>query len=126
MKIFFIFLAFLIVDCSDSDDIISQETEKQTLDTLRKEITDMADESTCSEKFTCDFVGFGSKPCGGFWEYLVYSNSIDVTEFLAKVETYNKIEKEYNIKHGIFSDCMAVTPPTDVICENSKCKAVYN
>ena len=126
MKTFFIFLAFLMVDCSNSNDITSQETEKQTLDTLRKEIVDMADESTCSEQFTCDFVGFGSKPCGGFWEYLVYSNSIDVAEFLAKIETYNKLEKEYNIKHGIASDCMIVMPPTNVICDNGKCKAVYN
>ena len=91
----------------------------------------MADESTCSEQFTCDFVGFGSKPCGGFWEYLVYSrmkkhtNSND-DEFLAKIKTYNKLEKEYNIKHGIASDCMIVMPPTNVICDNGKCKAVYN
>ena len=56
----------------------------------------------------------------------MYSNSIDVVDFLAKVKTYNELEKKYNTKYGMMSDCMAVSPPNKVICENGKCKAIYN
>ncbi len=85
----------------------------------------MADESLCSDENTCYSVGFGSKPCGGFWEYLVYSNSIEVVDFLAKIQDYNELEKKYNVKYNILSDCFLVMPPKETICENGKCKAVY-
>ncbi len=126
MKYLLVFLTFLAIDCSNADDIVSQEVEKKALETLAKEIKTLADASICSSEFTCDYVGFGSKPCGGNWEYLVYSNSIDVVDFLAKVKTYNELEKKYNAKYSIMSDCMAVSPPNKIICENGKCKAIYN
>lgn len=126
MKFLFIFLTFLVTNCNDTDDNISQEVEKKELENLAKEIKAIANESVCSNEFVCDFTGFGSKPCGGNWSYLVYSNSIDVVDFLAKVKTYNELEKKYNIKHGIISDCSLVTPPHAIICDNGKCKAVYN
>lgn len=126
MKYLLIFLTFLAIDCSNADEIVSQEIEKKALETLTKEIKAIADASICSSEFICDYIGFGSKPCGGNWEYLVYSNSIDVVDFLAKVKTYNELEKKYNTKYSMMSDCMAVSPPNEVICENGKCKAIYN
>ncbi|NOQ91251.1 MAG: hypothetical protein GQ552_00885 [Flavobacteriaceae bacterium] len=126
MKFLLFFITFLATDCNNTDDIVTQEVEKKALETLAKEIKTIADTSICSSEFTCDYVGFGSKPCGGNWEYLVYSNSIDVVDFLAKVKTYNELEKKYNIKYGIMSDCMVVPPPNKIICENGKCKAIYN
>lgn len=126
MKYLLVFLTFLAIDCSNADDFVSQEVEKKALETLAKEIKALADASICSSEFTCDYIGFGSKPCGGNWEYLVYSSSIDVVDFLAKVKTYNELEKKYNTKYGMMSDCMAVSPPNKVICENGKCKAIYN
>jgi len=125
MKLLFIFLAFLAIDCTTASDIQGQEVEKTALNSLKKEIKALADESICSEENTCYSVGFGSKPCGGFWEYLVYSNSIDVVDFLAKINNYNELEKKYNIKYNILSDCFLVMPPKETICENGKCKAVY-
>jgi len=126
MKFLLIFLTFLAIDCSNTDEIVNQEIEKKTLNNLAKEIKALADASICSENFICDYVGFGAKPCGGNWEYLVYSNSIDVANFLAKGKTYNELEKKYNTKYGIVSDCMIVSPPNSIICENEKCKAIYN
>jgi len=126
MKFLLILLTFLAIDCSNTDEIISQEVEKKALETLAKEIVNLAETSICSEDFTCEYIGFGEKPCGGNWEYLVYSNSIDVVDFLAKVKTYNELEKQYNIKYGLMSNCMAVSPPNEVICENGKCKAIYD
>ncbi len=126
MKFLLFFLTFLAIDCSNTDDIVSQEVEKKALETLAKEIKAIADTSICSSEFTCEHVGFGSKPCGGNWEYLVYSTSIDVVDFLAKVKTYNELEKKYNTKYGMMSDCMVVSPPNKIICEIGKCKAIYN
>ncbi len=126
MKLFFIFLAFLVIDCSTADDIVGQEVEKNALDELKKEIKALADESGCSEEFTCYSIGFGTKPCGGYWEYLVYSSSIDVVDLLTKIQAYNELEKKYNTKYSIMSDCFLVMPPSKTICENGECKAIYN
>jgi hypothetical protein len=40
------------------------------------------------------------------------------------VENYTKAEDAYNRKFGIISDCMVVTPPTQLACENGKCVQV--
>jgi len=125
MKFLFIFLTFLAIDCSDKNIIANQDLEKKTLEKLAMEIKSLAEESICSESYFCDYVGFGSKPCGGNWEYLIYSSSIDTKDFLSKVKKYNDLEKEFNTKYDIVSDCMFVTPPVKVLCENGKCKAIY-
>jgi hypothetical protein len=126
MKLLFIFLVFLATDCGTSDDIDNQEIEKAKLESLNKEIKAIAIASQCSDEYTCFSIGFGSKPCGGHWEYLVYSNSIDVVDFLAKINAYNELEEMFNKKYNIMSDCMLVMAPSKTICENGKCKAVYD
>ncbi len=126
MKYILVFLTFLATDCAGTDDIASQEVEKKSMEKLANEIKAMADASVCSEGSTCAFIGFGSKPCGGNLEYLVYSNSIDVADFLAKVKTYNALEKKYNIEYGKISDCSLVSPPQGLSCKNGKCIAVNN
>lgn len=127
MKFLLIFITFLAVNCNNNDITEpTQESDKKALKELATEIKSIADASVCSDQFVCDFIGFGSKPCGGNWEYLVYSSSIDVTEFLNKVKKYNTLEKNYNSKYGIVSDCMMAMPPNKVICDNGRCKAVYN
>ncbi len=126
MKLLLILLPLLIMNCNDTDTQTTQEDDRKALEVLANEIMTIANQSICSDEFTCEYVGYGSKACGGFKSYLVYSNSIDTTELLAKVKKYNEMEHQYNQKWGIISDCMLVMPPTSVICENGKCKAVYN
>lgn len=104
----------------------TQEGGKKVIDKLKTEIIVLAESSSCSEEDNCNFVGLGSKPCGGHWEYLLYSSSIDTIELLAKVEEYNNLEIEFNQKWGIISDCSFVIPPDSVTCEDGKCKAVYS
>lgn len=126
MKFVLILFTFLATDCAGTDDLASQEVEKAALEKLAKEIKTIADSSTCSENEICAFIGFGSKPCGGNWEYLIYSSSIDVANFKTKVNTYNALEKKYNTKYEIISDCSLVMPPESLTCENGKCKAIKN
>ena len=125
MKFLLLLLTFLTVSCSDKDINIDQDQENKTLEKLSAEISSIANESVCSGQYVCDFVGVGSKPCGGYRGYLVYSTSIDVTSFLKKVKKYNELENKYNIKYGIISDCMILMPPSGTTCKNGKCKIVY-
>lgn len=126
MKSLAVFLLFFLMNCSDSNDEKDQNEDFETLDILRKELVSMASASVCSEEFTCEFVGVGSKACGGFQSYMVYSTSINTVEFLEKVAIYTALEKEFNEEHNIISDCSLVLPPSGTTCENGKCKAVYN
>lgn len=126
MKLLFLVIPIILYGCSDAQDLAAQEVEKKAIDKLKSEIIVLAESSICSEDNDCNFVGLGSKPCGGHWEYLVYSNSIDTVKFLAKVEDCNRLENEFNQKWSIISDCSFVVPPDSVICENGKCKAMYS
>ena len=126
MKFLFLILPIFLFSCSDIQDLAAQEVEKKAIDKLKSEIITLAESSVCSEDNNCNFVGLGSKPCGGHWQYLVYSNSIDAIKLLAKVEDCNRLEKEFNQKWDILSDCSFVVPPDSVICEDGKCKAVYS
>jgi len=125
MKLFFSLLAFLVIYFDGSGAISLQETEKAEIDKLKIEIKSLADESVCSEEFSCFSVGIGAKPCGGFWEYIVYSNSIDVVSFFAKIETMNDLEKTYNEKYMIQSDCFIAMPPGSMDCVDGKCVGVF-
>jgi len=125
MKLFFSLLAFLVIYFDGSGAISLQETEKAEIDKLKIEIKSLADESVCSEEFSCFSVGIGAKPCGGFWEYIVYSNSIDVVSFFTKIETMNDLEKTYNEKYMIQSDCFIAMPPGSIDCVDGKCVGVF-
>lgn len=126
MKFSFFLLAFLVIYCDDSGDITAQEADKIVIDNLNVEIKKMADQSQCSADNICYSVGIGAKPCGGFWEYIVYSDSIDMVPFLTKIETLNELEKEYNEKYSIISDCFIAMPPSSIKCVDGKCTPVFD
>mgnify|MGYP001571404840 FL=1 len=115
----------IVFSCSDISEE-TQESDKQQLEILKYEIEQLVDSSTCSENLDCDFIAFGSKPCGGPWSYLAYPTTIDVDLLLNKVNYYNEKERLFNIKWGIISDCAVVTPPTSLECIEGKCTAIYN
>ena len=127
-KILFAILLFgLVLSCSKSNsDENNKEKEGSYIFQLKNEIEKMAAASLCNEKAECKYVAFGSKPCGGPWSYLVYSNSIDELSFLEKIEELNSKENEYNILYGIISDCSAPAPPSSIECVNGVCTAIFN
>lgn len=96
MKLILLIIPLFLFSCGDSQDLATQEEEKKAIDKLKSEIIVLAEGSACSEDNECNFVGLGFKPCGGHWQYLVYSSSIDAVKLLAKVDEYNQLEKEYN------------------------------
>ena len=117
-------LLAIVFSCSNNSEI-SQEQELKELNDLKNDIELLIAEGTCNENTNCDFIAFGSKPCGGPWSYLIFSTSINVDLLKEKVATYNQKESIYNNTWGIISDCMAVSQPTSIKCINGKCTAIY-
>jgi len=115
----------IVFSCANKS-VISQENEQQHLAKLKSEIEQFVAEGSCSNEKKCDFIAFGSKPCGGPWSYLVYSTTINVKLLKEKVTIYNSTEHAFNKKWGIASDCMMEAPPTKVQCIDGKCTAIYN
>ena len=67
----FALLLFLNFSCSKSTDMASSDVEQ--LAKLETEINDFIKDKSCGAERVCGVIGFGSKPCGGNWKYLVYS-----------------------------------------------------
>ena len=117
-------LLAIVLGCTNNSEA-SQETDLLELKDLKDEIDLLISQSICADNSACDFLAFGSKACGGPKEYLVFSNSINVADLEVKVTSYNALEKTYNMKWDIISDCMFVLPPTSVACINGECTAIY-
>lgn len=116
----------LLASCSLNETTDQHDSDLKRLEDLSNEIIALVDSSVCNDEAECEFVAFGSKPCGGPWGYLVFSNSIDTDELMEKVDRFNQLQNSYNIRYNIVSDCSVVMPPTSLICEDNKCKGVYN
>lgn len=127
-----LFIPLLVLICfslmafqCDDNNSSTKEEEQAELSALKSEIESFANQSECNDDTVCQFIGLGSKPCGGPWSYLVFSTSIDTEKLEQMVEDYNQKEAEFNAKWGIVSDCALAPQPTSVICENNTCVAVY-
>ena len=108
----------LIFSC---DNELTEEEEKARLDDMEQEISDLISDISCSDSTDCKYIGFGSKPCGGFWKYLVYSSShVDTVVLQEKVRKYNEYNKSLNTKYGWISDCSL--PPIPIVkCIEGEC-----
>ncbi len=122
MKSFFYFLALVVFLGCTSDEGVELR-DAQMLDKLAIEIADLIESSECSEQSQCAYIAFGSKPCGGPWGYLVYSTTIDVNLLEYKVNLYNQIQREYNQRNRVVSDCLVASPPSALVCEDGRCRA---
>ena len=105
-----------VIACSSGDNGASQEPlleiqEREQLASLRSEIESMVDVG--GQLSTCRSVALGSKPCGGPWQYLIYSAAqTDSVQLVEKVAEYNAREADINMRHGSISDCTLVVEPT--------------
>lgn len=79
---------------------------------LEAEIRELIGEAPATDVSFCAAIAFGSKPCGGPWDYLVYSSEhTDADALKAKVDEYNRLQDRINREKGLVSDCMIVGPP---------------
>jgi hypothetical protein len=116
-------LALLLISCSDddgNDEIIIREKRIAEIST---EVDEMIADKSCNGIDDCASIGWGAKPCGGPWSYLVYAPSnVDVPQLEALTEEYNRLEQEINQIKGLASDCAFVTAP-ELECVGNVCKA---
>lgn len=123
LKILALSLMLQSFQCSDSEDSSGDITSAQ-LGTKKQEIQNYINGFSCSESVGCGFIAFGSKPCGGPRTYLLFSNSVNLTKLQEMVKTYNEMDERFNIQTGAVSDCMFVSPPTEVKCVNGICTII--
>ena len=121
-----LFVLLTAMQCEKDDNYtISCEQRVQSLAELKADVQAIANASICSEEFECRYIAFGSKPCGGPWEFLIYSTSIDTVALASLVASYNTMESDYNSSCNAISDCSTPQPPTDFRCENNQCIPIY-
>lgn len=113
------------MQCDDDDIYYNCEDNVLNLAELKSNIEMMADESICDDTFQCRYIAFGSKPCGGPWEYLIYSTSIDTLTLTSLVMEYNQLEANYNLNCGAVSDCSTPIPPIGFECQDNQCIPIF-
>jgi hypothetical protein len=125
LSYFFVILAFFLASCGDENrsipsDVdqrqVSEVDEQERLATLHSEIEEIVGDAACDRVADGRFIGLGSKPCGGPWQYIVYSiidTDIDTDSLglLEKVQAYNALEAGMNARYGYASDCSVVNEP---------------
>lgn len=123
-KIYTSILAFLLL-CSCEDEQLNRQQALANLDQLLNEIEVLASSTTCQDDAKWTYTAIGTKACGGPADYIAYSNEIDTSLLLDKIESYNEQQIQFFNKYGEESDCAITSPPIDVICENGEAVLVY-
>lgn len=100
-----------------------QEYDRETLRTHLSEIEMLAQSQSCENADDWTYAAIGSKPCGGPSSYIAFPKNIQ-SEILPKIRRFNEMSSAFNKKYGLMSDCMMVTEPAGIICEDGKPKLV--
>ena len=114
----YILIHFSIFACGEDFD---ESDDLAKLADIRNEISVIVGEAACSEQPECRLIGLGAKPCGGPWEYLIYSSvETDTTGLKEKVKEYNDWNLVINKRYEYVSDCTMAELP-EVACIEGKC-----
>jgi hypothetical protein len=106
-------VALAVVACGSNPAAPTVVYDRASLDARYKAVTDMIAVPVCSRSLQCSSVALGSKPCGGPWRFLVYSQvNINEQELRRRADDLFAFEHEYNLRNGIVSDCVAARAPT--------------
>lgn len=124
MKRIAIFLiAILVASCelATNEPLLVSEAE---LINAQAEIIRLAESIPCTNASEWKFTPMGNKACGGPVRYVAYHQSLE-REFLDLVNRFTALQKEYNEKNSVLSDCLLVGPPRTIQCEGNKPILVY-
>jgi hypothetical protein len=88
------------------------------------EIIRIAESVPCTNASEWKFTPMGSKACGGPARYIAYHQSVE-RELLDLTERFTSLQKTYNEKNNVLSDCLLVGPPRTIQCEANKAILVY-
>ena len=102
-------------DCASQEEDTTQRTEegdRTQLAEMRREIDALVGDAAGASIEDCRYAGVGSKPCGGPWEFVIYSaSSTDSTALAERLTAYNAFEAEMNERYGYASDCSVPNMP---------------
>ena len=117
-NIFYISLVIILCACEDGS---NEERDVARLEQMEKVILEMISDISCQDLTDCEFIGFGVKPCGGPWRYLIYSTTnVDNILLSEKVKDYNEYNEKLNNRYGWVSDCSFAEPPV-LGCIDGEC-----
>ena len=88
------------------------------------EIIRLAESVPCTNASEWKFTPMGNKACGGPARYIAYHQSVE-REFLDLVNRFTPLQKAYNEKNNVISDCLLVGPPRTIQIEANKALLVY-
>jgi hypothetical protein len=95
--------------------------DKAALDAMRAKIVDFIGTPSCDGGADCRCVGAGAKPCGGPWEYLIYSiETVDEDSLEFDVSLYNELYRGFNRRYNLGSTCDVPARP-DPGCVEGVC-----
>lgn len=101
----------------------TEEGDRARLLEMRQAIDALIGDASGASIADCRSAALGSKPCGGPWEYIVYSaSSTDTTELANRLTVYNAFEAEMNELYGYVSDCSIPNMPV-LVFRNGRCVA---
>ena len=101
-----------VVDCPEVNER-TEEGDRAKLAEMRREIDALIGDAVGESIEDCRYAGLGDKPCGGPWEYVIYSvSSTDSTALAERLAAYDAFEAEMNIRYWYTSDCSVEMPPT--------------
>lgn len=128
MKRTLVFLGLIMVIAACEKQVIqgTPEAESLQLQALYKEIDSLAGLYTCTDVAEWQFTAVGDKACGGPIVYIAYSTRLDTVDFLDKVKTYTNLQRMYNKKWNVVSDCMYITPPSYILCKDGKPTLIWD
>ena len=108
-----------VVDCPE----FTEEGDRAQLAEMLREIDALIGDAVGASIEDCRYVGLGSKPCGGPWEYIVYSvSSTDSTALAERLAAYEAFEDEMNRRYMYVSDCSVPNEPV-LVYKDGRCLA---
>jgi hypothetical protein len=116
-------LALLLVavgmgGCDERD----EAGDRARLEAMEAEIDRMIADRSCTGDGSCRVIAFGAKPCGGPWEYKIYSaEHVDTLALQQSVTEYDEFNRELNERYNWVSDCSVPSPPM-VVCNQGECR----
>lgn len=101
----------------------SEDEDREILERLYAAIVDYIGTPYCDDCEQCRAIGYGAKPCGGPWGYLIYSSAtLDETVLGGLVAAHRSFEAYMNDKYGYASTC-DVPPVPAPECFEGVCRA---
>lgn len=117
---FLVVFVLLLTQCSsDTSNQTNTIITEEMLASKKAEVVALIANASCTG--SCNYIAFGSKPCGGPREYLLFSSAVNLNELEILVNAYNEMEHQFNIQTNAISDCAFVLPPNQVNCVNGNC-----